>query len=430
MKNLENTKHVNHQPNRRKFIISTLSAGFAVAVCPLYAQSVANSSKAGALKSEQGNPESVLHDSGIRTIKLFLCGDVMTGRGIDQILPHPGNPTLYEGYMKSAAGYVELAEEANGPIPKPVSFSYIWGDALAELRLRKPDLRIINLETAITRSNDVQEKAVNYRMNPDNIPCITAADIECCALANNHVLDWGYQGLAETLDTLRKAGIKTTGAGANIEEARAPVVMPVSGKGRVLVFSFGSETSGIPWSWDATAGKPGVNLLPDFSLKTVRDIRDHIGRQKRTGDIVVASIHWGGNWGYQVPHEQQEFAHWLIDDAGVDIVHGHSSHHAKGIEVYQGKLILYGCGDFLNDYEGISGHEAYRGDLSLMYFASVEPGDGKLVKLDMVPMQMKRFRLNHASRKDAVWLKEVLDREGGKFKSGVEFVADTLILRW
>ena len=430
MKNLENTKHVNHQPNRRKFIISTLSAGFAVAVCPLYAQSVKNSNKAEGIKSEQGNSESLLHDLGIRTIKLFLCGDVMTGRGIDQILPHPGNPTLYEGYMKSAAGYVELAEEANGPIPKPVDFSYIWGDALAELRLRKPDLRIINLETAITRSNDVQEKAVNYRMNPDNIPCITAADIECCALANNHVLDWGYQGLAETLDTLRKAGIKTTGAGANIEEARVPVVMPVSGKGRVLVFSFGSETSGIPWSWAATAGKPGVNLLPDFSLKAVRAIRDQIGGLKRTGDIVVASIHWGGNWGYQVPHEQQEFAHWLIDDAGADIVHGHSSHHAKGIEVYQGKLILYGCGDFLNDYEGISGHEAYRGDLSLMYFASVEPGDGKLVKLDMVPMQMKRFRLNHASRKDAVWLKEVLDREGGKFKSGVEFVADTLILRW
>jgi len=297
MKNLENTKHVNHQPNRRKFIISTLSAGFAVAVCPLYAQSVKNSNKAEGIKSEQGNSESLLHDSGIRTIKLFLCGDVMTGRGIDQILPRPGNPTLYEGYMKSAAGYVELAEEANGPIPKPVSFSYIWGDALAELRLRKPDLRIINLETAITRSNDVQEKAVNYRMNPDNIPCITAADIECCALANNHVLDWGYQGLAETLDTLRKAGIKMTGAGANIHEAQAPAILPISGKGRVLVFSFGSETSGIPWSWTATANKPGVSLLPDFSMKTVRAFRDQIGGLKRTGDIVVASIHWGGNWG-------------------------------------------------------------------------------------------------------------------------------------
>ena len=140
MKNLENTKHVNRQPNRRKFIISTLSAGFAVAVCPLYAQSVKNSNKADGIKSEQGNSESLLHDSGIRTIKLFLCGDVMTGRGIDQVLPHPGNPTLYEGYMKSAAGYVQLAEEANGPIPQPVDFSYIWGDALAELKAAKTGL--------------------------------------------------------------------------------------------------------------------------------------------------------------------------------------------------------------------------------------------------------------------------------------------------
>ncbi len=65
-----------------------------------------------------------------------------------------------------------------------------------------------------------------------------------------------------------------------------------------------------------------------------------------------------------------------------------------------------------------------------MYFASVEPEDGKLVKLDMVPMQMKRFRLNNASRHDALWLKEVLNREGRKFKSGVELVADTLMLRW
>jgi poly-gamma-glutamate synthesis protein (capsule biosynthesis protein) len=430
MKNLEDTKHVNHQLNRRKFIISTLSAGFAAAVCPVYAQPVTNSSKAESLKSEQANSESLSLDSGIRVIKLFLCGDVMTGRGIDQVLPHPGNPALYEGYMKSAVGYVALAEEANGPIPKPVDFSYIWGDTLTELELRKPDLRLINLETAVTRSNDVQEKAVNYRMNPDNIPCITIADIECCALANNHVLDWGYRGLAETLDTLRKAGIKTTGAGANIQEAQAPAILPVSGKGRVLVFSFGSETSGIPWSWAATAGKPGVNLLPDFSPKTIGDIRNRIGKLKRTGDVVVASIHWGGNWGYQVPREQQEFARWLIDDAGVDIVHGHSSHHPKGIEVYQEKLILYGCGDFLNDYEGISGHEAYRGDLSLMYFASVEPAGGKLIKLDMVPMQTKRFRLNHASRKDALWLKEVLNREGEKFKSGVELAADTLMLRW
>ena len=76
----------------------------------------------------------------------------MTGRAIDQVLPYPGNPRICEPYAKSALTYVELAEKAHGPIPKPVSFAYIWGDALPEFRRRSPDLRIVNLETSITVS--------------------------------------------------------------------------------------------------------------------------------------------------------------------------------------------------------------------------------------------------------------------------------------
>ncbi len=85
-------------------------------------------------------------------IKIFLCGDVMTGRGIDQILPHPSNPVIYEPYVRDARRYVELAEMANGEISRPVSFSHIWGAALHELKRVSPDLRIINLETSITAS--------------------------------------------------------------------------------------------------------------------------------------------------------------------------------------------------------------------------------------------------------------------------------------
>src|SRR5947208_16970240 len=85
-------------------------------------------------------------------IGMFLCGDVMTGRGIDQVLPHPGNPVLYESYIRDARDYVQLAERVNGPIPRPVSFSYIWGDALSELERAGTDGRIINLETSITTS--------------------------------------------------------------------------------------------------------------------------------------------------------------------------------------------------------------------------------------------------------------------------------------
>ena len=65
---------------------------------------------------------------------------------------------------------------------------------------------------------------------------------------------------------------------------------------------------------------------------------------------------------------QSQLAHSLLDEAGVDVIHGHSSHHVKGIEVYKGKAILYGCGDFLTDYEGIQGYEEFRDDLVLMYF--------------------------------------------------------------
>jgi poly-gamma-glutamate capsule biosynthesis protein CapA/YwtB (metallophosphatase superfamily) len=348
----------------------------------------------------------------LNTLTLFLCGDVMTGRGIDQVLPHPSRPEIFEPYMTSALSYVKLAEKVNGPIPAPVDFSYIWGDALEEFRIALPDARIINLETAVTtRSGFWPGKGINYRMNPRNIPCITAANIDCCVLANNHVLDWGYAGLDETLDVLTGAHLKAAGAGQDLKEAEAPALIEAAGKGRVLVFAFGDPSSGIPRLWGARRNKPGVNLLPDFSEDTVRRIAKRIANLKQKGDSVVASIHWGGNWGYYISSTQMEFAHRLIDAAQVDVVHGHSSHHPMGIEIYKGKPILYGCGDFLNDYEGIAGHEEFRGDLSLMYFITLDRATGKLAGLTMTPMQIKRFRLHYAQPHDTEWLLQVLARE-------------------
>jgi poly-gamma-glutamate capsule biosynthesis protein CapA/YwtB (metallophosphatase superfamily) len=348
----------------------------------------------------------------LQTITLFLCGDVMTGRGIDQVLPHPVNPQIHEPFMTSAEGYVKLAEKANGPIPQPADFSYIWGDALEEFRSIRPDVRIINLETAVTTSSDFWPgKGIHYRMHPENIPCLTAAGIDCCVLANNHILDWGYAGLRETLISLTGANLKTAGAGRNLSEAEAPAIIRTAGKGRVLVFGFGDRSSGIPWLWRARRDRPGVQLLPDLSEDTAVRIAERIADFKRKGDCVVASVHWGGNWGYNLSDEQREFAHRLIDRAQVDVVHGHSSHHPMGIEIHRGKPILYGCGDFLNDYEGISGHEEFRGDLSLMYFVTLEVATGKLVGLMMTPMRIRRFRLHYAQPHDVHWLQQVLDRE-------------------
>ncbi|MGH8579418.1 MAG: CapA family protein, partial [Gammaproteobacteria bacterium] len=109
-----------------------------------------------------------------------------------------------------------------------------------------------------------------------------------------------------------------------------------------------------------------------------------------------------------IPPEQRIFAHRLIEHAHVDVVHGHSSHHPKGIEVYRDRPIIYGCGDFLNDYEGIGGHEEYRADLTLMYFVCMDPSNGRLIRFDMTPMQIRRLRANRASEQDARWLRDTL----------------------
>ena len=365
-------------------------------------------------------------------VTLFLGGDVMTGRGIDQVLPHPSSPEIFERSAKDARRYVELAEEANGPIPRPVDFSYIWGEALEILDRVAPDVRIINLETAVTRSDDNWPgKGINYRMHPENAPCLSAAGIDCCALSNNHVLDWGYTGLAETLTTLKTAGLPFTGAGSDRQEAETPVIQELPGKGRVIVFSCGLASSGISSDWAATSEKSGVFFLEALLDSGVERIARCIAKVKRDRDIVVVSIHWGANWGYRLPRPHRDFARRLIDEAGVDVIHGHSSHHPLGIEVYRDKPILYGCGDLLNDYEGIGGYQQFRGDLSLMYFLAMNPATGTLLGLTMAPLRMRRFRLERAPQKDAVWLEETLSRVSQPLGSWVELDKDgTLTLRW
>jgi len=366
-----------------------------------------------------------------RAVTLFLCGDVMTGRGIDQLLPHPGDPRLRERYINDARDYLALAEAQSGPIPRPVVPSYIWGDALDELARVAPAAGIINLETGVTRSDDYwPDKRVHYRMHPANVACLTAAGIDVCALANNHALDFGYAGLAETLAALREAGLKSAGAGQSAEEARRPATVDLGGGRALHVFAFGAESSGIPRAWAATAARPGVDLLPDLSEATAAGVTARVRRARRPGDLAVASLHWGSNWGYEVPAEQARFARRLID-GGVDIVHGHSSHHARPVEVYRGKLILYGCGDLLNDYEGIAGHEEYRGDLALMYFATVALPGGALIGLSMTPLQIRRCRLKRAPREDAKWSRATLDQISAALGSRVGLTArGSLVLRW
>jgi poly-gamma-glutamate synthesis protein (capsule biosynthesis protein) len=356
-------------------------------------------------------------------LRLFLSGDVMTGRGIDQIQSSPGDPRLYETWVKSAIRYVELAERRNGPIPKGVGPEYVWGEAVGILEEARADARIINLETAVTdRGEPWPAKGIHYRMHPDNVEVLAAAGIDCCVLANNHILDWSYPGLTQTLDSLHDAGIITAGAGIDTNEARRPAIIETGVGSRVIVLAVGTESSGIPAFWSAAVDRGGVWLLRSLTGDAVDEVRASFDQVREPGDMAVVSIHWGPNWGYAIPENHRRFAHALIDEAGVDIVHGHSSHHPIGVEIYRDRLILYGCGDLINDYEGIGGHDDIRPDLAVLYLATLTHAG--LKELDMIPMRLRRFSLERAGLDDTIWLARRLTGASRPFGTRFEDVGD------
>ena len=360
-------------------------------------------------------------------MEIFFCGDVMTGRGVDQILGHPSSPRLYESHVQDAREYVALAEQVNGQIPRSVPPEYIWGDVLEIWEERNPDLKIANLETVITASDAFVPKGINYRMHPDNIPALVAAGIDIFSLANNHILDWGEQGLKDTISALDQIKVKHAGVGESLGNAQAPAAFEHQ-DGRVLLFSMCMKSSGVPRNWSAAESSPGVFLLDDaLDENIVGQVRAVIDRCRKPNDTVITSIHWGDNWGYSIPASHVRFAHALIDEAGVDIVHGHSSHHPRSIEIYKGRPIFYGCGDFITDYEGVGGYEEFRDDLVLMYFVGFETRPFKVQKLELVCLQIHRFRLRRASPQDIRWMQGRLNETSKTFSTRFELTKQNVI---
>jgi poly-gamma-glutamate synthesis protein (capsule biosynthesis protein) len=197
------------------------------------------------------------------------------------------------------------------------------------------------------------------------------------------------------------------------------------------VYGIAERNSGIPQDWDAKSNRSGLNAFQGLHGEHADRFIEHVRSQHEPGDRVIVSIHWGGNWGYSIPIQQRNFAHRLIDEAGVDVVHGHSSHHVKGIEVWNERPIFYGCGDLINDYEGINKARHFRGDLVLMYFVTLDAKTGALERLEMAPMRVRRFRLQHASKDEAGWLRDVMNREYSELGGRIELTREgRLNLSW
>lgn len=367
------------------------------------------------------------------TVKLSFIGDVMIGRAIDRILPDHVNGILYENCIKHSDRYVELAEKANGRLPwkeiRERGHMYIWGDILHELQ-NSSNCLIINLETVLTinEAHD-PETGIHFRSHPSNVKALNIAGVNIATLANNHALDWKEEGLQETILVLEKSGILCAGAGLNIEHARCPAVAKIKVPNldqsikekktkeiHVVVAAYGFQSSGVPRNWAAQDTKSGINFVSEPNNVEAALIHKQIKSVELNVEerINIVSIHWGPKWGWGIPKQWRFFAQTLIDQ-GVDAVIGHSSHHVKGIEVYKGKLIVYGLGNFINDFEGIvnQGFEEFRNDLCCLYLPTFDTRKGILIQLDIVPCKIKHFKVQRATNANEIdWIREVLCKEG------------------
>ena len=280
-----------------------------------------------------------------------------------------------------------------------MDYKYIWGNLLTNKFFNDVNLKIINLETSVTTSKNPQNKAVLYKMHPYNIQTLKVVGIDYCNLSNNHLLDWGHSGLKETLETLKSKRIGHGGAGYNIHEAQLPQKYNIFEQS-VYIYSVADFDSGIPSNWKASDTRLGINVININDWNDIDNFGNFIKKTSSSADLVIVSVHWGSNWGWEVEQKYEDCAHYLIDHCNVDLIHGHSSHHFRPIEIYKNKLIIYGCGDLINDYEIIHNplHDQFMPHVCLTYYPLYQ--NRQLISLKIIPLTIKNFQLIELSIDD------------------------------
>jgi hypothetical protein len=364
--------------------------------------------------------------SALRTFTLNFVGDVMLGRLVDQLWPqHVDNAHERRVVSYFIERYPHLANYTHRDP---------WGTALP--LFHDADLNLINLETSATTTNDPwPSKAFNYRMHPANAAALREARIDYACLANNHTLDFGSDGLVETVWTMKENKIAFAGVGETTDESRRPAILRLPRCADVAhhghAHAQGQDEPGNSYTVHVYAASdhprdwavvPSFHLI-DYTPRT----REHLltlltshTPDKPIPDLKIFSIHWGPNYTWQPAEKIRSLAHFLIDECGVDIVHGHSSHHVQGVERYHRKLIIYGCGDFVDDY---ALNEEYRNDLGAVWRVcvreeqdeeNVEVESCRLVldRLEIFPTRCDRFQVTllDPDDDDHLWVQRKITR--------------------
>jgi poly-gamma-glutamate capsule biosynthesis protein CapA/YwtB (metallophosphatase superfamily) len=317
------------------------------------------------------------------TVSLGLTGDVMLGRKVDE------------------------AQRERPP-------SAVWGDCLPDLQAL--DGLLGNLECCVSARGEPwrrTDRTFHFRAHPDRaLPALQAAGVDCCALANNHVLDYEVPAFEDTLDHLDDAGIAHAGAGPDEETAFAPATFAADDVSVAVV----SLTDNTP-EYAAGPDAPGTAHVEfDVDDAATREaVGEALDRAAATDpDLLVASLHWGPNMITDPPAAFRRFGRWLVD-RGVDVVHGHSAHVFQGVEVYDGAPICYDTGDFVDDY---AVDDALRNDRGFLFELAL--ADGSPTHLDCHPVEIRERAVHHAPPDVAGWCRETLRERSAAFDTPFE----------
>lgn len=285
-----------------------------------------------------------------RFVRLIFLGDVMLGRLVNRHLA-------------------------------AVPADYPWGDTLPILRAA--DAVVINLECVLAdRGEPWPQKVFTFRADSRHVSVLTTAGVCAVALANNHSMDFGSEALQDCIATLSRHGIRSAGAGASPDAAWRPQTFLVGGT-RVALVAFTDDMS----EWEARPGMPGVCHVPlRWEDPRFARLLQAIEEAREASDLVVVSAHWGPNWGYQPLPNHIEAAHRFVE-RGADLVFGHSAHVFRGVELYQGKPVLYSCGDYVDDY---AVDDVERNDESFIWCLDLV--DRRPSRLLLIPAVIRHFQ--------------------------------------